>query len=116
MAYFDTQKKSFMIRILVICHMDTLEGKKFLSFWIPYSGEKTPPMIRKCSVYFCIAILNSTGKKLCLPYDAYVFSSTKLVIRAEQVLPGSEWGRREEGGGGRQEGEMTQKMYAHVNK
>jgi hypothetical protein len=31
------------------------------------------------------------------PYYAYVFSSTKLVIRAEQVLPGSE-GRREAGG------------------
>jgi hypothetical protein len=31
---------------------------------------------------------------LCLPYYAYVFSSTKLEIRAEQILPGSE-----EGGG-----------------
>jgi hypothetical protein len=29
---------------------------------------------------------------LCLPYYAYVFSSTKLEIRAEQVLPGSEGG------------------------
>jgi hypothetical protein len=29
---------------------------------------------------------------LCLPYYAYVFSSTKSVIRAEQILPGSEWG------------------------
>jgi hypothetical protein len=27
---------------------------------------------------------------LCLPYYACVFSSTKLEIRAEQVLPGSE--------------------------
>jgi hypothetical protein len=27
---------------------------------------------------------------LCLPYYAYVFSSTKLEIRVEQVLPGSE--------------------------
>jgi hypothetical protein len=42
---------------------------------------------------------------LCLPYYAYVFSSTKLEKRAEQVLPGSrergggrEWGR---GAGGR---------------
>jgi hypothetical protein len=26
---------------------------------------------------------------LCLPYYTYVFSSTKLEIRAEQVLPGS---------------------------
>jgi hypothetical protein len=31
---------------------------------------------------------------LCLPYYAYVFSSTNLEIRAEQILPGSE-----EGGG-----------------
>jgi hypothetical protein len=32
---------------------------------------------------------------LCLSYYAYVFSSTKLEIRAEHVLPGSEgvWGR-----------------------
>jgi hypothetical protein len=37
---------------------------------------------------------------LCLPYYAYVFSSTKLEIRAEQVLPGSERGREEEGGEG----------------
>jgi hypothetical protein len=50
---------------------------------------------------------------LYLPYYAYVFSSTKLVIRAEQDLPGTEWG--EEAGGG-QGGEMTQTMYAHVNK
>jgi hypothetical protein len=45
----------------------------------------------------------------------YVFSSTKLELRAEQVLPGSDegegrWWRREKGG------EMTQTMYAHVNK
>jgi hypothetical protein len=47
---------------------------------------------------------------LCLSYYAYVFSSTKLEIRAEQFLPGSEQGRR------RGVGEMTQTMYAHVNK
>jgi hypothetical protein len=29
---------------------------------------------------------------LCLPYYAYVFSSTKLEIRAEQNLPGTEAG------------------------
>jgi hypothetical protein len=48
---------------------------------------------------------------LCLSYYAYVFSSTKLEIRAEQVLPGSEgWGKEgEDGGQGR---EMTQTMYA----
>jgi hypothetical protein len=33
---------------------------------------------------------------LCLPYYACVFSSTKLEIRAEQVLPGSGRGSREE--------------------
>jgi hypothetical protein len=52
---------------------------------------------------------------LCLSYYAYAFSSTKLEIRAEQVLPGSEGvvGR----GCGRGAGEeMTQRMYAHVNK
>jgi hypothetical protein len=53
---------------------------------------------------------------LCLPYHAYVFFSTKLEIRADQVLPGSEVGLGKEGGSGRQEGEMTQTMYAHVNK
>jgi hypothetical protein len=51
---------------------------------------------------------------LCLPYCAYVFSSTKLETRAEQVLPGSEGERVREGG--RQWGKMTQTMYAHVNK
>jgi hypothetical protein len=52
---------------------------------------------------------------LCLSYYAYVFSSTKLKIRAEQVLPGSKggWGEREGAGDG---GEMTQTMYTHVNK
>jgi hypothetical protein len=34
------------------------------------------------------------------PYYAYVFPSTKLEIRAEQVLPGSEEGGEEGGGGG----------------
>jgi hypothetical protein len=46
---------------------------------------------------------------LCLPYYAYVFSLTKLEIRAEQVLPGSEGGGGE-GGRGEQGGEMTQTM------
>jgi hypothetical protein len=55
-------------------------------------------------------------KTLCLPYYAYVFSSTKLEIRAEQVLLGreGEWGKK--GGGRGYEGEVTQTMYAHVNK
>jgi hypothetical protein len=45
----------------------------------------------------------------------YFYSSMELEKSAEQVLPG-----REEVGGERsrlgQEGEMTQTMYAHVNK
>jgi hypothetical protein len=47
--------------------------------------------------------LTQLAKMLCLPYYAYVFSSMKLEIRAEQVLPGSEegrgtvWGREAEG-------------------
>jgi hypothetical protein len=50
---------------------------------------------------------------LCLSYYAYAFSSTKLEIRAELVLPESEegWGQRVGGCG-----EMTQTMYACVNK
>jgi hypothetical protein len=44
--------------------------------------------------------LSQLAKILCLSY-AYVFSSTKLEIRAEQVLPGSEgsWVGRERVGG-----------------
>jgi hypothetical protein len=40
---------------------------------------------------------------LCLSYYAYVFSSTKLQIRTEQVLPGSE-GRGGKSEGGKQGG------------
>jgi hypothetical protein len=41
---------------------------------------------------------------LCLSYLAYVFSSTKLEIRAEQVLPGSKgFGGERIGAGGRGE-------------
>jgi hypothetical protein len=46
---------------------------------------------------------------------AYVFSSTKLEKRAEQVLPGSEQGGKRRRGCG-QGKEMAQTMYAHVNK
>jgi hypothetical protein len=42
--------------------------------------------------------LTQLAKTLCLPYYAYVFSSTKLEIKAEQVLPGSEGERGKEGG------------------
>jgi hypothetical protein len=37
---------------------------------------------------------------LCLPYYAYVFSSTKLVIKAEQDLLGTQGGRGERVGEG----------------
>jgi hypothetical protein len=46
------------------------------------------------------------AKTLCLSLIAYVFYSTKLETRAEQVLPGGK------GDGG----EMAQAMYAHINK
>jgi hypothetical protein len=45
--------------------------------------------------------LTQLAKMLGLPFYAYVFSSTKLEIRAEQVLPLSE-GEGEEGGKGGQ--------------
>jgi hypothetical protein len=48
---------------------------------------------------------------LCLPYYACVFSSTKLVIKAEQVRLEVRGGM-----GGEERGEMTQTMIAHVNK
>jgi hypothetical protein len=35
---------------------------------------------------------------LCLPYYACVFSSTKLVIKAEKDLPGTEGGESVRGG------------------
>jgi hypothetical protein len=53
---------------------------------------------------------------LCLSYYAYVFFSTKLEIRAEQFLPGNDRGWRGEGEDRGQGKEMTQTMYAHVNK
>jgi hypothetical protein len=59
--------------------------------------------------------LTQLAKMLCLPYYAYVFSSTKSVIRAERDLPGTEGGEGKDGEWG-QGGEMTQTMYAHVNK
>jgi hypothetical protein len=69
----------------------------------------------QCLESLCIAILNSTTKTPYLPYYAYVFSSTKLVIRAEQVLPGSDGGKRGIGEG-RGAGGRNGPMYAHVNK
>jgi hypothetical protein len=37
--------------------------------------------------------ISQLAKTLCLPYYAYVFSSIKLVIRAEQDLPGTDGGK-----------------------
>jgi hypothetical protein len=48
-----------------------------------------------------------------LSYYSYIFSSAKLEIREKQVLSGRKGGRV---GAERQGGEMTQTMYAHVNK
>jgi hypothetical protein len=45
----------------------------------------------------------------------YVFFSTKLVIRAEQVLTGMH-GVGTEGGEQEARGKIAQIMYAHVNK
>jgi hypothetical protein len=53
---------------------------------------------------------------LCLPYYAYAFFSTKLEIRAEQVLPGSEGVRGKRVEEGRRGGEMIQTMDTYVNK
>jgi hypothetical protein len=57
---------------------------------------------RNLSVYLSLTQL---AKTLCLPYYAYVFSSTKLETRAEQFLPGSEGvGGRGKGVGEKGEG------------
>jgi hypothetical protein len=59
---------------------------------------------------------------LFFPIIAYTLSSTKSEIRAKYFLPGSKGGRGREGGGGREEKEwgkgeeMTQTLYAHMNK
>jgi hypothetical protein len=44
------------------------------------------------------------------------FSSTKLEVRAEQILPGSEGSGGEKERVGGIEGRNGQTMYAHVNK
>jgi hypothetical protein len=44
--------------------------------------------------------LTQLTKTLCLPYYACLFSSTKLVIKAEQDLPGTEGGKGERVGKG----------------
>jgi hypothetical protein len=45
--------------------------------------------------------VQTKAKMLCLSYSAYVFVSTKLEIRAAQVLPGNRAGWGGCGGGGR---------------
>jgi hypothetical protein len=52
-------------------------------------------------------------KRLVFLIIAYFYSSMELEKSTDQVLPGRE-GRR--GWGQGQEGEMTQTIYAHVNK
>jgi hypothetical protein len=54
---------------------------------------------------------------LVLPIIAYTLSSTKLEIRAKYFLPGIKGGvgGGKAGGGGKGE-EMTQTLYAHMNK
>jgi hypothetical protein len=47
---------------------------------------------------------------------AYAFCSTKLEKREEQILPRCEGSWGGEGGGRGQGREITQTMYAHVNK
>jgi hypothetical protein len=59
--------------------------------WVHESNSKN------LSVYLSLTQL---AKTLCLPYYAYVFSSAKLMIRAEQDLPETERG----GGEGRRRG------------
>jgi hypothetical protein len=61
---------------------------------------------------FLYSYLNSTNKNALSFLLCSVFSSTKLELRTEQVLPRSEGGGGREGKGG---GEMIQTMYAHVN-
>jgi hypothetical protein len=55
---------------------------------------------------------------LVLPIIAYTLSTTKLEIRAKQFLAGSEGEGGEREGVGRwgKGGEMTQTLYAHMNK
>jgi hypothetical protein len=59
--------------------------------------------------------LSQLAKMLCLVI-AYVFSSTKLEIRAEQVRPGSKRGWGGEGAVRGRGEEKVQTTYAHVNK
>jgi hypothetical protein len=49
-------------------------------------------------------------------FISYVFSSTKLEKRAEQVLPGRQGGEGERMRGQGPGEEMDQTIYAHMNK
>jgi hypothetical protein len=55
--------------------------------------------------------LTQLAKMLCLSYYAYVVSSTKLEIRAEQIVPGNKVGLGGVIGNHGQGGEMTQCMH-----
>jgi hypothetical protein len=79
------------IRVLIHMCMEAMLGISLYSYLYPNQ--------QKCFVFLIIA---------------YVFSSTKLDKRAEQVLPGSEVGGEErEGMGGRG---RDGPMYEHINK
>jgi hypothetical protein len=70
----------------------------------------------KAMLEISLYILTQLAKMPCLPYYAYVFSLTKLEIRAEQVLPGNEAGREGEGRRGGQGGKMTQCTHMLINE
>jgi hypothetical protein len=74
-------------------HIYTYLCKNTFKFvmWL-YNKNLIPSNARNLSVYLS---LTEVAKILCLPYYACVFSSTKLEIRAEQVLPGSKGGEGE---------------------
>jgi hypothetical protein len=67
------------------------------------------------SLYSCPYL--KLAKRYVFLIIAYVFFSTKLEKRPEQVLPGSVgWGGQVESGTGRQGVEMAQTIYVHMNK
>jgi hypothetical protein len=75
-------------------------------------------MVSLCSKNLELPIIIEKSKFRHFKWRMYLMlmSSTKLEIRAEQVLPGSKGRWEREGGGRGHGGEMTQTMYAHVNK
>jgi hypothetical protein len=63
-------------------------------------------------ISLCSYLYLKLGKYYVFLIISYIYSSTKLEKRAEQVLPGSEGGWSEGGQGG----EMAQTTYTHMNK